>query len=99
MGWACRPRCAPADLHHGLGLSIVAAIARMHDGRPFATSDGLTTIGLRLYRQALLAGQMDMAEQLLRGLELLAATVPSHAALERAAASNAVIFDFMRELL
>ena len=29
--------------HHGLGLSIVAAIARMHSGRTFAQSDGGVT--------------------------------------------------------
>lgn len=35
--------------HHGLGLAIVAAIARMHDGRTFASSSmGLTRIGLHL---------------------------------------------------
>ncbi|MDA7414898.1 heavy metal sensor histidine kinase [Xenophilus arseniciresistens] len=35
--------------HHGLGLAIVAAIARMHDGRTFASSAlGLTRIGLHL---------------------------------------------------
>ena len=33
--------------NHGLGLAIVAAIARMHQGEPFARSaDGITTIGL-----------------------------------------------------
>lgn len=38
-----------ADIHHGLGLSIVAAIARMHEGQAFATStDGLTTIGFTI---------------------------------------------------
>ena len=38
------PRRSP---RHGLGLSIVAAIARMHAGRTFARSaDGLTSIGL-----------------------------------------------------
>ena len=38
-----------ADAHHGLGLSIVAAIARMHDGKTFAQcGDGLTTVGLVL---------------------------------------------------
>lgn len=38
-----------ADSHHGLGLAIVAAIARMHGGRPVALSDGgITTIGLIL---------------------------------------------------
>ncbi|ARP97432.1 two-component sensor histidine kinase [Bordetella genomosp. 13] len=32
--------------HHGLGLAIVAAIARMHGGRPHATSEGgITRIG------------------------------------------------------
>jgi two-component system, OmpR family, heavy metal sensor histidine kinase CusS len=41
---AARPQ---ADAHHGLGLSIVAAIARMHDGKTFARcGDGLTTVGL-----------------------------------------------------
>ena len=35
--------------HHGLGLAIVAAIARMHGGQTFARSaDGVTTIGLLL---------------------------------------------------
>jgi two-component system heavy metal sensor histidine kinase CusS len=35
--------------HHGLGLAIVAAIARMHGGQTFARSaDGITTIGLQL---------------------------------------------------
>jgi two-component system heavy metal sensor histidine kinase CusS len=35
-----------AGSHHGLGLAIVAAIARMHGGRPVAHSDGgVTTIG------------------------------------------------------
>ena len=34
------------DINHGLGLSIVAAIARMHGGRPLAQSgNGLTSIG------------------------------------------------------
>lgn len=38
-----------ADAHHGLGLAIVAAIARMHGGRPFAQSEGgITSIGLTL---------------------------------------------------
>ena len=33
--------------NHGLGLAIVAAIARMHQGEPFARSaDGITAIGL-----------------------------------------------------
>ncbi|HYP86470.1 heavy metal sensor histidine kinase [Variovorax sp.] len=35
--------------HHGLGLAIVAAIARMHGGSTFASSErGQTRIGLRL---------------------------------------------------
>lgn len=35
--------------HHGLGLAIVAAIARMHGGQPMAVSaDGKTVIGLSL---------------------------------------------------
>lgn len=38
-----------ADRNHGLGLSIVAAIARMHGGRPMAMSSGGTTsIGMSL---------------------------------------------------
>lgn len=37
--------------HHGLGLSIVAAIARMHGGNPFAeSSKGVTRIGFTLER-------------------------------------------------
>jgi two-component system, OmpR family, heavy metal sensor histidine kinase CusS len=35
--------------HHGLGLAIVSAIARMHGGKPFATSTaGTTAIGIEL---------------------------------------------------
>jgi two-component system heavy metal sensor histidine kinase CusS len=38
-----------ADRNHGLGLSIVAAIARMHGGRPLATSSGdISSIGMSL---------------------------------------------------
>ena len=38
-----------AGSHHGLGLAIVAAIARMHGGRTLARSDGgVTSIGLIL---------------------------------------------------
>jgi two-component system heavy metal sensor histidine kinase CusS len=45
---AARPH---ADAHHGLGLSIVAAIARMHEGKTFAECrDGQTMVGLRLDR-------------------------------------------------
>ena len=38
---------APSQGHHGLGLAIVAAVARMHDGEPRAMSaGGITRIGL-----------------------------------------------------
>jgi two-component system heavy metal sensor histidine kinase CusS len=38
-----------ADRNHGLGLAIVAAIARLHGGHTFAESaDGQTRIGLML---------------------------------------------------
>ncbi len=38
-----------AHQNHGLGLAIVAAIARMHGGQPFASSEGgVTSIGLSL---------------------------------------------------
>lgn len=38
-----------ANRNHGLGLAIVAAIARMHGGRPIASSsDGVTKVGLVL---------------------------------------------------
>lgn len=40
-------------LHHGLGLSIVAAIARMHGGSVLASSgQGVTRIGMRLPQRA-----------------------------------------------
>ncbi|WP_298856811.1 heavy metal sensor histidine kinase [uncultured Aquimonas sp.] len=39
--------------HHGLGLAIVAAIARMHGGSVFASSDeDLTTVGIVLSKHA-----------------------------------------------
>lgn len=39
-------RCCEDQQHHGLGLAIVAAIARMHAGRPLARSgDGVTEVG------------------------------------------------------
>ena len=38
-----------SEKNHGLGLAITAAIARMHGGRPTASSrHGVTTIGLEL---------------------------------------------------
>lgn len=38
-----------SSLHHGLGLAIVAAIARMHDGHTFASSaGGVICIGLHI---------------------------------------------------
>lgn len=43
------PARSHGDRNHGLGLAIVAAIARMHGGEAFAESgDGMTRIGLRL---------------------------------------------------
>lgn len=40
---------ARSDAHHGLGLSIVRAVASMHGGRVFARSeDGLNTFGFSL---------------------------------------------------
>lgn len=42
-----------ADLHHGLGLSIVAGIAQMHSGLAFAEStDQITRIGITLPQSA-----------------------------------------------
>lgn len=46
--------------------------------------DALAWDLLKLYRQALSAGRMDVAEHLLRGLERLAATGSLRAALEQA---------------
>ena len=46
-------RCELEKPHHGLGLSIVAAIARMHDGFPAAESGGGTTrVGFSLQTNA-----------------------------------------------
>jgi two-component system, OmpR family, heavy metal sensor histidine kinase CusS len=40
------------EQHHGLGLAIVAAVARMHGGRTLAESaDGVTRIGFELCRE------------------------------------------------
>jgi two-component system heavy metal sensor histidine kinase CusS len=48
----CNPGEDPAtvqEAHHGLGLAIVAAIARMHGGGPHASSaDGTTRVGFSL---------------------------------------------------
>ncbi|MDO8772197.1 MAG: heavy metal sensor histidine kinase [Burkholderiaceae bacterium] len=49
-------RADPARSHeqsnHGLGLAIVGAIARMHQGKPIASSNnGLTTVGVELRSQ------------------------------------------------
>jgi two-component system, OmpR family, heavy metal sensor histidine kinase CusS len=42
-------RCVADGGHHGLGLAIVAAIARMHRGQPLAaSSDGCTRVGFSL---------------------------------------------------
>lgn len=42
-----------ADKHHGLGLSIVAAIAHMHGGKPHAVSDNNEThIGFTMLKRA-----------------------------------------------
>ncbi|MEO6280186.1 heavy metal sensor histidine kinase [Roseateles sp.] len=47
------PARAMASVNHGLGLSIVAAIARMHGGEPFATSGGEgTRVGLTMQHRA-----------------------------------------------
>ncbi len=42
-------RCCDGQVHHGLGLAIVAAIARMHAGRTVAESSaGVTRVGFTL---------------------------------------------------
>jgi two-component system heavy metal sensor histidine kinase CusS len=52
------PSRSDGNRNHGLGLSIVAAIARMHGGRPVAaSSDGLTSIGMSLPRLVLEPGR------------------------------------------
>ncbi len=63
-----------AHLSHGLGLSIVAAIARMHGGRPLATSqDGVSSIGMSLKDQATAlspparSGEMDQVASMCEG--------------------------------
>ncbi|WP_436137384.1 ATP-binding protein, partial [Acidovorax sp. LjRoot129] len=46
-------RADPARSHgqsdHGLGLAIVGAIARMHQGKPFASSEHqMTSVGIEI---------------------------------------------------
>jgi two-component system heavy metal sensor histidine kinase CusS len=56
------PSRSHADRNHGLGLSIVAAIARMHGGRPLATSSaGISSIGMSLKDGAAEPGQSALA--------------------------------------
>jgi len=46
-------RCCDEEAHHGLGLAIVAAIARMHSGRTLAESrGGVTRVGFTLATSA-----------------------------------------------
>lgn len=53
---------ADAAQHHGLGLAIVAGIARMHGGRPFARSaDGVTEIGFEVSDGTVAAGDAPAA--------------------------------------
>lgn len=54
------PARSDADRNHGLGLSIVAAIARMHAGRPLATSSrGISSIGMSLKDEACDDARLD----------------------------------------
>lgn len=51
------PSRSHANRNHGLGLAIVAAIARMHGGRPLATSsDGISSIGMSLQSRSAKSG-------------------------------------------
>jgi two-component system, OmpR family, heavy metal sensor histidine kinase CusS len=68
-----------ADLNHGLGLAIVAAIARMHGGRPLAqSSDGETAIGFTVSGKASDAPRaaLQKAESSGRAVEQQAADTP-----------------------
>jgi two-component system heavy metal sensor histidine kinase CusS len=48
--------------HHGLGLAIVAAIARMHGGHPFVRCEGgFTTIGFEVLTHAPVATRIESA--------------------------------------
>lgn len=53
------PSRSDARRNHGLGLSIVAAIARMHGGRPLAASSGgISSIGMTLMDEDGLSGSV-----------------------------------------
>lgn len=53
------PSRSDAHRNHGLGLSIVAAIARMHGGRPLAASSGgISSIGMTLMDKDGLSGSV-----------------------------------------
>lgn len=55
-------RCEIERPHHGLGLSIVAAIARMHDGQPLAESGaGRTRVGFSLLAAPAVSGNETVA--------------------------------------
>jgi two-component system, OmpR family, heavy metal sensor histidine kinase CusS len=65
-----RARSACQQQHHGLGLAIVAAVARMHGGRTLAESaDGVTRIGFELCCDGA-AGAPPPAEAAAQGSEL-----------------------------
>jgi two-component system, OmpR family, heavy metal sensor histidine kinase CusS len=79
---ADRARSECQQQHHGLGLAIVAAVARMHGGRTLAESgDGVTRIGFELCCECG-AGAPPPAEAAAPGNELqaLGAATPPRAA-------------------